>query len=237
MNNLQLLLISNSTMPGEAYLGYCKENIAQFLGDVKEVLFIPYAGVTVSYEDYTANVAAALNPFGIEVTGIHTFSNPINAVESAKAIIVGGGNTFELLSKLYDKRIVEIIRKKVMNGTPYIGWSAGSNMACPTIKTTNDMPITMPISFKALNLIHFQINPHYTEERIPNHGGESRAQRLQEFLTKNTDIEVLGLPEGTMVEVRDGKATYLGEYSGKVFFNAEKAEEVNHQDDLSFLLK
>ncbi len=223
-------------MPTEAYLGYCKQNITTFLGEVKEVLFVPYAGVTFSYDDYAKSVADALSPLGIKVTGIHTVEDKQKAVAEAASIMVGGGNTFELLHQLYENGLVDLINEKVSKGTPYIGWSAGSNMACPTIKTTNDMPITMPKSFDALNLIPFQINPHYTEERIPNHGGETRPLRIEEFLTKNTDMAVLGLPEGCMLEIHGKSMKYIGGHAGKLFINAKENKTIDENSDLSYLL-
>ncbi|MDH5474108.1 MAG: dipeptidase PepE, partial [Cyclobacteriaceae bacterium] len=170
----KLLLLSNSTNVGEKYFDYAKGTIIEFLGvSVSKIVFIPYAAVTISYDEYTSKVSDALEEVGCEIKGIHTFNNPLEAIENAEAIAVGGGNSFELLKQLYDNNIVETIREKVKNGTPYIGWSAGSNMSCPTLMTTNDMPISQPPTFEALHLIPFQINPHYTEHTLPNHGGES----------------------------------------------------------------
>ena len=195
---MNLLLLSNSTNYGASYLEHAKSVIADFLGDVNEVLFIPYAGVTVSYEDYTQKVNDALNPFGIHVKSIASFNNPVEAVKNAKSIAVGGGNTFRLLQQLYDNDLIDVIQEKVKSGCPYIGWSAGSNVAGPSICTTNDMPIVEPQSFNALDLFPFQINPHYSEAVIPNHGGESRRARIEEYITIN-NTSVICLPEGTWV--------------------------------------
>ena len=197
---MRLLLLSNSTNFGEEYLGYPRKEIQRFLGDsIKEVLFIPYAGVTISYDEYTSRVKKVFEELGYSLNGIHTCNDHIQAVADAEAIAIGGGNTFELLNQLYRKQLVDPIKVKVHAGTPFMGWSAGSNMTCPTIMTTNDMPISEPPSFTALDLIPFQINPHYTEGKIPNHGGESRNMRIEEFLEINRDMIVVGLPEGMII--------------------------------------
>jgi dipeptidase E len=181
--SMKLLLISNSTMAGEAYLDYPKQNIAEFLGSKPvKTLFIPYAGVTVSWDDYEAKVKQRFNEIGHDVVSIHRFSDPVTAIEEAEAIVVGGGNTWNLLRHIHDNKLIEPMRKKVLSGTRYIGWSAGSNLACPTIKTTNDMPIIDPKGFDALNLIPFQINPHYLDKNPDGHGGETREDRILEFL-------------------------------------------------------
>ncbi|MDD2476679.1 MAG: dipeptidase PepE, partial [Dysgonamonadaceae bacterium] len=169
---MRLLLISNSTNPGEPYLDYPKHNIKNFLGDKPlNCLFIPYAAVTFSFDEYEEKVNNRLAEVGLKVTGIHRYDNPLEAVEKAEAIIVGGGNTWQLVKMLQENKLMETIVKKVKAGTPYVGWSAGSNIACPTLKTTNDMPIVEPLEFKTLQLIPFQINPHYLDESNENHGG------------------------------------------------------------------
>lgn len=163
-------------------------------------MFIPYAAVTFSYDDYEKMVREALGQIGIKVRSIHTFDDPVKAINEAQAILVGGGNTFKLLSELYKNEIIEPIRTKVTNGTPYIGWSAGSNVACQSIKTTNDMPIMEPPSFDGLGLLDLQINAHYTEQTIQGHGGESRLQRLLEYSAVN-ETPVLCLPEGCALKI------------------------------------
>ena len=179
---MKLLLISNSTNAGEEYLDYPKYNIKKFLGDKPvKALFIPYAAVTFSFDDYEAKVANRFKELGHDVVSIHRFSDPVKAVEEAEAIVVGGGNTWQLLKMTQDNGLIEPIRKKVLGGTPYIGWSAGSNMACPTLRTTNDMPIIEPDTFNALKLISFQINPHYLDANPDGHAGETREQRIEEL--------------------------------------------------------
>lgn len=236
MKNRRLLLLSNSTNFGEAYLAYPKKHIAEFLGkEIKKVLFIPYAGVGFSYDNYTQKVAEAFADISYEIQGIHTFSNPKQAVLDAEAITIGGGNTFELLNQLYKNDLAETIQNKVSNGTPFMGWSAGSNVSGPSIKTTNDMPIVEPPSFTALNLVPFQINPHYTEERLPNHGGETRKDRINEFLALNKNVYVLGIPEGNMMKVEGNKCQLIGPNSIKIFKSGQDIQELKAKDNLDFL--
>jgi dipeptidase E len=235
---MNLLLISNSTMAGEAYLDYPKQNIADFLGEKPvKALFIPYAGVTLSWDNYEKKVKERFNEVGHDVFSIHRFNNPVKAVEEAEAIIVGGGNTWNLLRTIRDNGLIEPIRKKVLAGTKYIGWSAGSNLTCPTIKTTNDMPIIDPLGFDALNLIPFQINPHYLDKNPDGHGGETREDRILEFLEVNQAVTVAGLREGCMFQVVGGKVSYIGKLSLRVFQYGKKPVEIEPNDDFSFLFK
>ena len=192
-------------MKGSPYLAWPMPYLRQFFTGIDEILFIPYAGVTVSYDEYTAAVTRALAADNIKVTGIHTCQNKPAAIQQAQCLAVGGGNTFQLLALMQQEGLTESIRQAVNQGTPYVGWSAGSNVACPTIMTTNDMPIVRPDSFAALNLTDFQINAHYTSQTIPGHGGESRETRLKEFLTVNPQMKVVGLPEGRLLEFVDGQ--------------------------------
>lgn len=235
---MRLLLISNSTNAGEAYLEYPKNNIKEFLGDsVKKALFIPYAGVSVSYDDYNEKVASCFKEIGYEIESIHKFDNPVEAVKNAEAIIIGGGNTFHLAKELQDNNLIEAIREKVHAGTPYIGWSAGSNMACPTIKTTNDMPIIEPDSFNVLNLIPFQINPHYLDANPDGHAGETREQRLEEFMVVNKDIYIVGLREGTMFNVEGDTMKLIGSRPARIFKHGMEPYEMTNSKDFTFLLK
>ncbi len=205
---MQLLLLSNSTIKGQPYLGWPKSYLKEFLTGVRSVVFVPYAGVTISYDDYTQSVVNALNEFDLEIKGIHAVENKQEEIRQADCVMVGGGNTFSLLKKLQEENLVTTIKDAAQNGAKYVGWSAGSNMACPTIKTTNDMPVEQPQSFNAINLIDFQINPHFTNATIPNHGGETREMRLEEYLVKNQDSKVIGLPEGMLIHV-DGESVKL----------------------------
>lgn len=233
----RLLLLSNSTNFGESYLEYPKQPIKDFLGDhIREVLFIPYAGVGIGYDNYTSKVAAPFSTIGYEVRSIHTYENPVDAVNNAEALAVGGGNTFELLNQLYNNDLINVIRKNVVNGMPFIGWSAGSNIAGPTIKTTNDMPIVEPPSFDALNVVPFQINPHYTEEILPNHGGENRIDRINEFVALNPKISVVGIPEGNLLIVEGEAVTIVGPGVLKVFRNSHQVQTYSSPKPLDFLM-
>lgn len=215
---MDLLLLSNSTNFGEEYLSYPRQTIKDFLGSIRNnIVFIPYAGVTFSWDEYTDKVNDALAEIGIRLSGIHSMDNPVQSIEEADAIMVGGGNSFNLLKELYKNDLIKAIQEKVHSGTPYIGWSAGANMACPTLKTTNDMPVVEPPSFEALNLIPFQINPHYTEAVIPNHGGESRELRLLEFIEANKEMLVIGLPEGMIIQSKNGQYDLIGDKKVKIF--------------------
>lgn len=221
----RLLLLSNSTNLGEPFLSYPLDHIRDFLQGHTSIAFVPYAAVRVTFDDYVQRVRERLTEIGLKVTGVHEGSSARSVVENADAIMVGGGNTFHLLTHLYREGLIDVIREKVRGGSPYVGWSAGSNVACPTIKTTNDMPIVQPPSFEALNLIDFQLNPHYTDGRIPNLNGETRDDRLLEFLEVNRDMRVVGLREGTMLRIEDRSIRLIGPHLAKVFrYNAEPAE-------------
>lgn len=235
---MRLLLLSNSTNPGEAYLSYPKETIRLFLSDkiYSNIVFIPYAAVTFSYDEYVEKINNSLQSIGIQVRGIHTFEDPTQAIQSADVIIVGGGNTWKLTKLIQDLSLVEPIRKKVETGTPYIGWSAGSNLACPTLRTTNDMPITEPNSFETLSLIPFQINPHYLDNNPSDHGGETREMRICEFITQNKDMYVVGLREGTILYIENKALSLIGNKSARIFKYGEEIKELSSNDNLSFLL-
>ena len=174
---------------------------------------------------------------GHDIESIHNYSDPVKAIEEAEAIVVGGGNTWQLLKIIIDNRLIEPVRNKVFEGTPYIGWSAGSNMACPTIRTTNDMPILEPGAFNAFNLIPFQINPHYLDANPDGHAGETRQQRIEEFLVVNPGIYVAGLREGTMLLLENNKLRLIGPRKLRLFRKGDEPAEFSEKDDLSFLLK
>ena len=235
---MRLLLISNSTNAGEQYLDYPKQMIREFLGNKHvKALFIPYAAVTFSYDDYEMKVRERFREIGHDIISIHHFSDPVEAVQKASAIVVGGGNTWMLLKLLRGKKLIEPVRKKILTGTPYIGWSAGSNVACPTIRTTNDMPVTRPASFRSFNLIPFQINPHYLDANPEGHAGETREQRIGEFLEINPGIWVAGLREGTMFIIEDQKIELFGSAKARIFRKNQVPLELGENDDFSFLLK
>jgi dipeptidase E len=222
----RLLLLSNSRNFGGGYLDHAESWIRAFLGDtVRRAAFVPYAGVTIAWDEYAGMVKARFAQFGVEVASVHTAKHAVREIEGADAVIVGGGNTFHLLKSLYDNGTLWAIRERVLQGAPYIGWSAGSNVACPTIKTTNDMPIVEPSRLDALRLVTFQINPHYTDAVIPNHGGETRAQRIAEFTKANPDVFVVGLREGGALRVVHGVTTLLGPHEARIFREGREPAE------------
>jgi len=235
---MKLLLISNSTMAGEPYLDYPKYEIQKFLGEkpVKAV-FIPYAAVTFSYDEYCDKVEERFAEVGHHIMGIHTFKNPVKAIEEAEAIVVGGGNTWQLVRTLHEKKLMNPLREKVYEGAPYIGWSAGSNVACPTLRTTNDMPVVNPLGFDCTGLIPFQINPHYLDANAEGHAGETREQRINEFIEINPDVYVAGLREGSMLILENGKLRLIGDRDCRIFKKGEKPIELSSNDDFSFLLE
>ncbi|MGV8092372.1 MAG: dipeptidase PepE [Mangrovibacterium sp.] len=235
---MKLLLISNSTMAGEAYLAYPKQYIEDFLGEMPvNALFIPYAAVTFSFDDYERKVSERFNEIGHTITGIHHFDDPVKAVEEAEVIVVGGGNTWQLVRMLHTRHLMEVIRERVMAGTPYIGWSAGANVACPTLCTTNDMPIVDPISFKTAGLVPFQINPHYLDANPEGHAGETRQQRIEEFIEINPNIYVAGLREGCMFRFENNKLELIGNKPVRIFRKGQDPMELRAGDNLNFLMK
>jgi len=235
---MKLLLISNSTMSGEPYLDYPKHEIRKFLGDkTVNALFIPYAAVTFSFDQYESKVEERFAEIGHHITSVHHFSDPVEAIQNAEAIVVGGGNTWQLVRMMHDNLLMEAIRNKVIQGTPYIGWSAGSNVACPTLQTTNDMPVVDPKGFDCMGLVPFQINPHYLDANPEGHGGETREQRIEEFLEINSEITVVGLREGTMLKYENNSLKLIGDRSARIFKKGDIPLELKAGDDFSFLLK
>ncbi len=232
----RLLLLSSSRTAGTGYLEHAHEYLRSFLNArVKTLLFVPYARVSGNYEDYLERTRANFAVLGYEVLGLHSFADPQRAVTSAEALVVGGGNTFQLLRELYVNKLVTVIRQRVLAGTPYIGWSAGSNVACPTIQTTNDMPVVWPERSEALNLIPFQINPHYTDARLPGHQGETRAERLQEFTHVNPTVSVVGLREGSVLRIEGDEIELLGSYTARIFTH-NTSREITPDEAPDFLM-
>jgi len=211
----RLLLLSNSTNHGAGYLDHAIDAMASFLGPVRRVLFVPFA--LRDWTGYTAKARERLARAGIEVTGATADAPAAAAVEEAEAVFVGGGNTFRLLDRLQRSGLLEVLRRRAAAGMPYLGASAGTNIAAPTIKTTNDMPIVQPAGFSALGLVPFQINPHYVDaDPSSRHMGETREERLREYLEEN-EAPVLGLREGAWVRV-DGERMALGGANGARLF-------------------
>jgi len=233
---MNLLLISNSTNAGEEYLQYPIERIGAFLAGVEEVAFVPYAAVTFSYAEYERRVAASFAELGIRVRSVHRAVDPARAIRRAEAICVGGGNTFALAKKMQEQGLMQVIRDRIRAGIPYVGWSAGSNVCCPTISTTNDMPIVEPRSFRAIGAVKFQINPHYLDANPAGHAGETREQRILEFIEANPRRWVAGLREGCMLRYEDDRLELIGQRPMRIFKNGQEPFEVKAGDDLSFLL-
>lgn len=233
---MKLLLISNSTNAGEPYLQYPMPRIGEFLKGVDQVAFVPYAAVSFSYTEYERRVQERFAELGIRIRSVHRSTDPAAMIRQAEAVCVGGGNTFALAKKMQEQGLMQAILRKIRRGTPYVGWSAGSNVACPTICTTNDMPIVEPASFKAIGAVNFQINPHYLDANPEGHAGETREQRIQEYIAANPRRWVVGLREGCMLHLENGKMELIGSRPMRIFKKGIAPREVNPGDDLSFLL-
>lgn len=230
---MELLLLSNSTAPGRGYLEHARDALAEYLADARRLVFVPFA--LTDYDAYTATVARALDGLGVEVAGAHTDDD---AIDHADAIFVGGGNTFRLLKTLATSGLLGRIADRVRDGDArYIGSSAGTNISAPTARTTNDMPIVEPPSLAALNLVPFQINPHYLDPQ-PNstHMGETRQERIEQFLEDN-DVPVLGLREGTWLRRSGDRLILAGQDVGaRLFTRGTEPVEYARGADLSALL-
>src|SRR5262245_8181336 len=211
----RVLLISNSTVYGHGYLDHVECEIKNFLGNLRRVLFFPFA--LYDHDAYTTTARKRFDAMGYSLDSAHKTSVPQKAVEETDAIFIGGGNTFRLLKALEDLDLIGTIRRKVGAGAPYIGSSAGSNVAAPTIKTTKDMPIVQPHSFDSLGLVPFQISPHYLDPD-PNstHMGETQEERILQFLEEN-DTPVVGIREGAWLLCNDGKVTLKGQTGARIF--------------------
>ena len=233
---MKLLLISNSTNAGEEYLRYPLPEIGRFLAGIHEIAFVPYAAVTFSYAEYERKVQARFAELGIRVRSVHRTKDPAAMIRTAEAICVGGGNTFALARKMQQQGLMQAILRRIKAGTPYVGWSAGSNVCCPTISTTNDMPIVEPESFRAIGAVKFQINPHYLDANPAGHAGETREQRILEFIEANPRRWVVGLREGCMLRLTDGTLELIGNRPMRVFRKGVETFEVEPGGDLSFLL-
>lgn len=231
-----LFLLSSSAVFGMRYLEHALGDLKNFLGEEHQILFVPYA--LADHDGYTASIQEALLPLGAVVRGVHTFRDPGQAVREARVLYVGGGNSFRLLKTLQQHQLLTVVRERVEAGElRYIGSSAGTNMACPSLRTTNDMPIVQPLSFETFGLLPFQINPHYIDPD-PNstHQGETRADRIAEFLEEN-DVAVLGMREGSWLH-RNGPALSLEGVAGaRLFMRNEEPREIAPGTDLSWLLE
>lgn len=231
-----IIIASTSTVHGSGPLEYLLDELKIHFKSTDEILFIPYARPGgISHDEYTAKVAEPFKKIGKTVSGIHTFRDPKKAIKDANGIFIGGGNTFVLVNQLYKNDVLTSIKEVVNNGTPYLGTSAGSNICGLTMNTTNDMPIVYPPSFKTLGLVPFNINPHYLDPN-PNstHMGETRETRIKEFHAFNTQ-PVIGLREGSWVEVKGESLTLKGNLDARIFEYGKEAYEIPSNSDLGFL--
>jgi len=221
---MRLLLISNSTLHGSGYLEHAAAEIRDFLGDARSVLFVPFA--LADDDGYAAKARQQFQVMGYELVSLHEAGDKQTAVKEAEALFIGGGNTFRLLKALYDFEVLQLIKHQVEQGMPYIGSSAGSNIAAPTIKTTNDMPIVEPPSFNALGLVGFQINPHYLDP-LPDstHMGETREERIIQFLEEN-ETPVAGIREGAIIRVEEGSTVLKGSSGARIFRRGQPPLEI-----------
>ncbi len=226
MPSPRILAFSSSKVGNGGYLENAAPIIGNFLGNAPlTIAFIPFADVTLQYDGYAAKVKEGLAALG------HTIETVLpqtakKQIEKANVIMVGGGNTFKLLSLIYTSQVLDLVRDKVSAGIPYIGWSAGSNITGPTICTTNDMPIVEPKSFNALGLFPFQINPHYYNVKPEGFNGETRDQRLTEFIVENPGIPVVCLPEGTALKFDNGVLQFIGQCPGILLHSLEDSTEI-----------
>lgn len=232
----RIIIASTSTLHEGSYLEYLLPTLKEHFKNCKNILFIPFARPGgISHTDYTAKAAQAFATINISVKGIHEFENPAEAIKTAEGIFTGGGNTFLLVTQLYQKKIMQLLSETVKNGTPYLGTSAGSNICGLSMQTTNDMPIVYPPSFQTLGLIPFNLNPHYLDPDLQSkHMGETRETRIKEFHAFNA-IPVLGLREGSWLEVIGEKITLQGSLTACLFKQNEIPIELETESDLSGL--
>ena len=231
---MNLLLLSNSRSKDGGYLTHAGEAITEVAGGRKRAVFIPYAGVTISWDDYTQKVQTVFSQLGIDVESSHHAADPAALIAQAEIIVVGGGNTFNLLKCCRELGLLPLISRRVKEaGAPYIGWSAGANLASPTICTTNDMPIVDPGGFDALGLVSFQLNPHYINALPEGHQGETRDQRIAEYLVANPVQRVLGLPEGDWLRVADSQIKLYGPWPAQLFRAGQEPQAIDSPSKLS----
>ena len=231
-----LIIASTSTIHGSGYLEYLLPELSLFFKNCKSILFIPFARPGgISHDDYTVKVQEAFAKINIAVRGLHEFDSAKEAIETAEGIFTGGGNTFLLVSQLYKNKVMDVLANAVKNGTPYLGTSAGSNITGLSMQTTNDMPIVYPPSFQTLGLIPFNLNPHYLDADLQSkHMGETRETRIKEFHQFNS-IPVLGLREGSWLEVKGGNIILKGDLSARLFLQNQEPKELETGSDLSRL--
>jgi dipeptidase E len=231
-----LIIASTSTLHGGDYLEYLLPTLEHHFSNCKTIIFIPYARPGgISHDEYTERVQLAFSKINKKIVGLHTFENPMEAIQKAEGIFTGGGNTFLLVTQLYHNNVMDVLSKTIENGTPYLGSSAGSNITGLSMQTTNDMPIIYPPSFKTLGAIPFNLNPHYLDADLQSkHMGETRETRIKEFHAFNI-TPVLGLREGSWLDVKGDKIILKGSLTARVFRQNQQPEEMHPETDLSFL--
>ena len=231
-----LIIASTSTVYGLGYLEYLLPTLQEHFKNAETIVFIPYARPGgISHNDYTAKAAEAFSKIGKKVVGLHTFENPAEAIAKAEGIFTGGGNTFLLVKQLYATGAMTALKETLQTGTPYLGCSAGSNITGLSMETTNDMPIVYPPSFQTLGMVPFNINPHYLDPvEGSTHMGETRETRINEFHQFNPQ-PVLGLREGSWLEVRNEKILLKGTLTARLFRQNQTPVELAPETDLSDL--
>ncbi|QRG81529.1 dipeptidase PepE [Vibrio diabolicus] len=240
---MNVLLFSNGKVAGNtSLLEFGSEWVEEAIHrtGAKKLLFIPFAMIRGEYDERLAQLNSVVAPFGASVTGIHQADDPVEAVKAADGFIVSGGNTWVLNKMLHDQGLIGPLRQAILKQDKlYIGWSAGTNIACPTIRTTNDMPIVSAAILPSLNLVPFQINPHYIEANISGHMGETRDERIEEFLIQNPHEIVVGIPEGTMLKVEGEQLSYHSATGAplKLFRHKQEAEYFNPQDTIQAFMQ
>jgi dipeptidase E len=234
----KLLVASTSTLHNGEFLDYLLPQIATLFSNCSTVLFIPFAQPSgISLDEYTNKVCQAFAKINKKIIGLHTFENPIEAIENAEGFFTGGGNTFLLLDQLYKKNVIQSLKKAIESGTPYLGTSAGSNILGVTIQTTNDMPIIYPPSFDAIGALTFNLNPHYLDpDTKSKHMGETRETRIKEFHAFN-DLPVLGLREGSWLEVNEKSIILKGNLTARLFEKNKQPIEIDPETNLANLGK
>jgi len=230
-----ILLASTSTLFGGKYLDYIKNEISELFQDTTQVIFIPYARPGgISYDEYTSKARGIFEKIGKELVGIHTFKDPVKGLQEAQGLFTGGGNTFVLVDTLYRLKMMEVLRQRILEGLPYLGSSAGSNICGISMNTTNDMPIVYPPSFKTLGVVPFNINPHYLDPDVNSkHMGETRETRIKEFHSQST-VPVVGLREGSWIRVKGNQNILMGNLSARIFQQGQDPIELPSGKEIIF---